>query len=55
MDEFEVAEFFAVGPAAREIDLPVEPVVERAAEMEIRGKKLLQGAAVVVDIGSGAD
>jgi hypothetical protein len=36
MDEFEIAEPFAVRPAAREIGLAVKPVVERASEMEVK-------------------
>src|SRR5687768_16583934 len=48
---FEAGDRLAVRPAAREIGLSVEAVVERAGEMEVVGNHCLDRRTVLVDIG----
>src|SRR5262245_9499910 len=50
MDEFESADRVAVSPAAFEVDLPIEPIVEWAREVEVLGDQFFERVAVLVDV-----
>lgn len=51
VDELEIGDPLAVWPAAFEIGLPIEAIVERAREMEILGDEPLHSRAILVDVG----
>ena len=50
-DEVEAIDPSAVRPAALEIGLSIEAIVERAREMEILGDELLHSRAILVNVG----
>jgi hypothetical protein len=51
MDEFEANDGFAIWPASREIGRPVDPIVERACEMETLVDQGLYRRPVFVHVG----